>query len=735
MVGGLVFWIITILPLRGYTLDLSEFEGAIRVVGKELIQPKFGVEKKAIEEQEPVIFGTPVASLDTTLFLPESSYAIFSFSPENETLEIYYLPDLGLTELAWEAIDYAPNWLRYDLIDNFMRMDGTYQDIYANLILEAPDLRLVDEIAFQVAHISPEILIDSIFDPELIVINASLIYEYDDSLDYVDVIDFGLPPWSDDYYTTLGYYMTVDGDTVPYLLPRDYYYYYVLHPQLSDECPRMDDYVYNQFWREFYYGEVDSGYPILSEKLQGVRILWDNEQHVLPGNRPYSPDDMALDVVAHWVTDLVPSAACGNRPIQPNVVIYEHNGNCGELQDALAAAGRTALIPTTSVFTLAEDHTWNEFYLNDDWHEYQVDLGYGSTHIDDPSTGYDRQYGGSKDLSSVMEWRSDGRVRTVTSRYSNTCTLRIKVVDQAGRPVDGARILLYSDYIYGGLSISCWGFTNANGECEFQLGELRDFYMHINSPIGDYPPQSGDVIQIIETSQTGALYEKTFVLPGYIPAPRPMVRPCPDNLAQYVFYATCKGSSILHGYARVRRNTGDDGFYHTYQEWSEMGPLSIYLVDSTGLEQYMNQWTFTSLNEGDLREVNAPSERLYVIVSNREMLSTTQTFAINIGVYLNENIRTVTEKSEGGDFFDLEAYSSRKSISVDFTVPRGKDYSLFLYDRTGRLVEEVKSGVGEGDRESLKLEPDIPTGIYFLLLKTNGKTKVRKVLWLNGGGR
>jgi len=50
---------------------------------------------------------------------------------------------------------------------------------------------------------------------------------------------------------------------------------------------------------------------------------------------------LAVDAIGNWVSETVPFAAEGDRPIQPNVIAHEHNGNCGELQDLLCAAGRT----------------------------------------------------------------------------------------------------------------------------------------------------------------------------------------------------------------------------------------------------------------------------------------------------------------------------------------------------------------------------------------------------------
>lgn len=65
---------------------------------------------------------------------------------------------------------YSPDWLKIELEDNFSRLDSVYQDLYANVILNAED-PYVDEIAFCVAHLAPQTLINSQFYPGTVPIH------------------------------------------------------------------------------------------------------------------------------------------------------------------------------------------------------------------------------------------------------------------------------------------------------------------------------------------------------------------------------------------------------------------------------------------------------------------------------------------------------------------------------------------------------------------------------------
>jgi hypothetical protein len=667
---------------------------------------------------------------------------------EDSQLEVLEEPEFNLTALAQDAVEYAPDWLEIALTDNFHNLDSTFQDIYADMILNASDPSFVDEIAFQVAHVSPEILTDSTFDPELIEINTELLYEIDDSIHYTDLVDYGAPPGGE-YYTTVAYRVLENEDTVEYEVPRDIYYFYVVHPELSDESPRMDGYVYDMFWREYLFYEADSSYPVLCDYLKEARVLWEvsSDPLVLPAGRPFEPENVALDVIGNWASRTVPYGASGNRPIQPNVIAYEHNGNCGELQDLLAAACRTGLIPMNSVFTLAEDHVWCEFW-DRNWLEYQVDLGFGVTHINDPRTGYDIQTGGSKNLSSVMEWRSDGWVSQCTGRYSNICSLHVQVLDFRGLPIDGARVLLSTDAIYGGIGTSCWGFTDENGRCDFELGDLVNIYAHVNTEIGDYPENPDEDIQIISYTQTGAHYYKTFHITEFIPSPFAVPTLGDTLYPMHRFYVEVGGTySLLHGYARCRRNTGDDGFYHTYNEPGENPTFDLYMADSVEFENYMSGIPFvaqefaldvfdTSFSWTYYSETLKPG----LLLSNQDALTTTK--GISGIVYLEDVLHDVSEEVVAPNPMDWSLHPNpfRTSIRLSLGVRGSEKPDVRVFDSSGRLVRTLDKPVSSKDRlvYTWRGRDDrgarASNGVYFLEIDTGTCRRTEKIVFYGGTG-
>ncbi len=597
----------------------------------------------------------PVESLTTHVKVGAGSCYTAYFDHLDFSLGEIELPS-PLCDEAREAVLRAPGWLRESLADNFGRLEASHQRIFAGLILDAED-PLVDEIAFQVARMAPVSLTHELFDPDLIVENAQLLYEHDQVLQYVEIVDHGSAAAGGDYYSTTQYRVVHDEDTTWVEIPKEMYYWYVVHPKLSDETVKMSAEVdsrqatYGYFWRYFLFSNPDTEhdysdsagipgvYPVLGEVLTLPTVYWDGEQHNVPYGRPFTADDLALDIIGNWVSRVVPNAASGNRPIQPNQIVYEHNGNCGELQDALGAAARTGLIPTVCVSNHCEDHVWNEFFWmrpEDDWHAYQVSLGGSSTHINNPGIAYDYDVGGSKSVSGVWVWRGDGYTYSVVDRYSNFCTLVVQVEDANGKPVDGALVLLWSDAWGGGGLTSCiWAYTDSKGFCSLKLGDLQDYYMHVQSSIGDYPPGGLDaVVQIIDDSEPNQPYFKSVTIAGAVPR-----HECQVDATQGDRYQMRIQFDIPHEIIYGANLYGDDA---DFAKWEHPGLADLFLMDQANYELYIQGDEFTAavaaqdVGSGEvIFSLADPITDWYLILSNEDHLVNTQGIDAHVVLYRN----------------------------------------------------------------------------------------------------
>ncbi len=284
-----------------------------------------------------------------------------------------------LTELALEAIEAVPSWLRDDLAVNLARLDTTHQDELAALVVDCDDPYHVDEIGFGIAHTSPEVLQGTWFFPQLLTENVQQIYEYDEVLHYVALVEQGDPLTDDDYYTTAVYDVEIEQGVIEErTIDRELYYWYVVHPRLEDELPfyvdgwssgdgvTPDD---GYHWREFLWSRAaddcpeDRTCPLLEEKMADIEVL----------SRRGEETDFDKD--AHGgIWDFIGSAihwgAGEERPVQPNRIYAVGCGNCGEYADLFVSSARTALVPCQNVGARSNDHTWGEWWDDQWWGEY-----------------------------------------------------------------------------------------------------------------------------------------------------------------------------------------------------------------------------------------------------------------------------------------------------------------------------------------------------------------------------
>jgi hypothetical protein len=293
------------------------------------------------------------------------------------TLELSHDP-LALTDAAREAIATVPDWLQDDLAINLNRVFVTHQTAVAEAILDVADPKLVDEVAFVAAHSSPEMLEHGLFFPELMELNARLMYEYDTVLDYVELVDEGVPGVDPDFYTTARYLVENEAGTVEErTIDPDTYYWYVVHPRLEDELPLYVDGWSSGtglrpdmgwFWREFLWDAAaedcptDRTCPLLSEDMPGIEVF-----RRAPESTAYTTD--ARDTVYTFVDKVLDFGAGSERPIQPNRIYVLSCGNCGEYADFTVASLRTSLIPARNCGASSNDHTWAEWwYQGVGWH-------------------------------------------------------------------------------------------------------------------------------------------------------------------------------------------------------------------------------------------------------------------------------------------------------------------------------------------------------------------------------
>ena len=145
-------------------------------------------------------------------------------------------PGPELTAAAVEAIVAAPAWLRDRLEIRLGMVDADLQDVLAGLILQAPEGRLVDEIAFSIANSTEVDLEHESFDPTLFTENAEAVYEFAELLQYAEIVELG-DPATGDWQSTVRYSLAdADGGAYTEELDPIDYYWWIVHPRIDYEA-------------------------------------------------------------------------------------------------------------------------------------------------------------------------------------------------------------------------------------------------------------------------------------------------------------------------------------------------------------------------------------------------------------------------------------------------------------------------------------------------------------------
>lgn len=659
-----------------------------------------------------------VDSLGCRFVVPEMG-GIYPVSVDLWAEEIVLNPEIELTSQAQQAVDLAPLWLQEHLIWKFLLLSETNQDRFGSLLLAHQGQAYYDELAFSVAYLSWNILSISSWDETVLVDNAQGIYTLDPILSYVNVVDYG----GSDYYSTTEYYTIQGSDTVWVEIPKEIYYQYVVMPKVSDERPLNDASVYNEFWRQYLWDMDDAGYPVLNEVLNSnVQVFWDEQMKNYGwSTTPEFTDSLhAVDIISKWTRATIPVGASGNRPIQPNVIAHEHNGNCGENQDLLCATARLALIPCACVMDINEDHVWCSIWWEGEWRGWYVDT------INNHNVAYDKDYGGSKDCSCIWAWRNDGYTWDVVDYYSQYCTFTITATDSSDVPIDNATVQVASEgWGTSTLYRGTWGQTDRNGQITFLLGDNQNYYLNIYSSLGSFG--SGGYEEVITNSVAG----QTYLFDWSPPEPMPSLPATELPGSTWTKYLIQVNFDLPYDIMN-----GRDYYASPLSRYAEPlpdGTADFFIVDSTNYELYQAGSPFDcyELMEGQSTgEVwfYAPySSEWHVIFAGDRHLGV-QTFASADITLWRHDGTGLTVEGPGVSSVHLGPNPSNGQASIGFYTNIPGTVELQVYDLQGRLVFSSSHEILETGNQDIEMDTSLlSSGLYFLRIKGCGLNTIRSM--------
>ncbi|MEW5759716.1 MAG: transglutaminase-like domain-containing protein [Candidatus Thermoplasmatota archaeon] len=644
----------------------------------------------------------------------ENKVVIFNKSYEIEFIE----SKKELSQNEVNAIEVSPNWLKDNLTRKFRELD-TFGEAYANLILNLNNSKYIDEVAFSIVALSKEVL--QRIKPKVLEDNAYYIYEIDKELKYANIVE--------KEYTTLEYFVNESFIIKKYELPKEIYYWYVVHPKISDEDPtyidpdtgKPADPPKGRFWREYLFYNNDSSYPpdpeygsvkypkdisppLLREVLKNVTTLWNSTSYTAPSgygddgynnNRSFDYGDHAIEKLSNWVMKTLPlnnqESNDSERPIQPVRIAKHHNGNCGELQDLSTAGARAALIPTKTVLNLGEDHVWQEFY-DRRWVHWDNWWSDGGTAVDKPNI-YEEGWG--KKLSGIGDWHGNDFVSS-NQKYSKNSIIEVKVLDANDEPVDGASVVIYTRSYYDPnmLTVSIWNTTNASGIAKFYVGDEKDYWTGAESEHlgGD---ATKNYVFVTSNSKANTTYYATIrlqnakekILKKILKASEPK-----EKIQRYRLdinfrteYAGTKGYNWLLKFV---------GFYSHYYMQSD-AKINFFILNSTNYYNYTNGKNFYAFEyreayDGKVSFELPTDENWYIVFSNQNLISTYQLINITISLFVKPYAYIEKPEKDGllfssGEYIIIEGYADAFFLSkLEISINNGTDWQDIssLYNKT-----------------------------------------------------
>ncbi|MBN1307704.1 MAG: hypothetical protein JXA18_07300 [Chitinispirillaceae bacterium] len=676
----------------------------------------------------------PLDSLSSTCRVPAKSrvYCVVNRTDGTVTA-VPSASTKALTEKALQAIGRSPRWLAAALEDRFAGLSATQQDSYAGIIIDARD-PLIDEIAFTIAHLPAEVVNSKGFHTGIIQENAEGIYRADSALEYVEILDSGSAAAGGDYFSTTRYRMMNNGAAEVYTLPRDMYYWFVVHPKLQGELPAYispDDPnptvpPDGKFWRTFFWSHRESGWGSIADTMKGITFLW--------ANKINSPaENGALGRLSLWCNRVLPWG--GGTPQyrwpQPVYIYNQHCGTCSEHAWFANAAARTALIPVTLTKAPRFDHKWNEFFCGR-WIDWEPINGW-IDRIDEPSHANDYWADPAKSpLNGCFNWRGDGYIWGTTERYTPVCTLAVAVADSRGAPVDGARITVDADGVPGNFLMAGW--TGSDGQCRFLLGDdVPSFTALVTSALGTIARTT-----VITNSLPGKRYDWSPNVSGTIGAPKVRRQSIPDDSAgggEYrIVYAVDARREFVYGkhdYALFGYS-----FPCTFTDERPTGTVDIFICDSANFASYTANGPFEAAivhNDATaadsfftLPDVDGP---WYLVLSGEK--KTTVASVADLSVRLrrrNPAGGAPRRRSIDGPTTPFSLHAAGALLSIDYALPQRKRLTIRLHTSRGGLVAVLYDGYGGRTGNTLRFDlRGISPGVYCCSIGAGGVSRSARV--------
>ncbi|MBO7610237.1 MAG: transglutaminase domain-containing protein [Muribaculaceae bacterium] len=185
--------------------------------------------------------------------------------------------------------------------------------------------------------------------------------------------------------------------------------------------------------------------------------------------------------VNHWCHEHVTYRPSDARTSSPLATIRTAYGRCGEESTLLVAALRSVGIPARQVYTprwahTDDNHAWVEAWADGTWHflgacepEPVLDLGWFNESASRAMLMHTKVFGNYDGPEEVVSKTDCYTEINITSNYAPTSRIDVLVLDEQGRPAEGA-LVEFKLYNYAEFYSVASKVTDANGRASLTAG-------------------------------------------------------------------------------------------------------------------------------------------------------------------------------------------------------------------------------------------------------------------------
>lgn len=253
--------------------------------------------------------------------------------------------------------------------------------------------------------------------------------------------------------------------------------------------------------------------------------------------------EQAVLEVNHWCHEKVVYRGTDGRTSSPLALMRTSWGRCGEESTFTTAALRAVGIPARQCYTprwahTDDNHAWVEAWVDGKWHyigacepEPELDVAWFTAPAKRAMMVHTNVFGlynGPEEKNLQTDLYS---VINLLGNYATTRNVKVKVVDEAGKPVEGATVN-FNVYNYAEFYPVTTSTTGTEGKASILSGMGDLFVWASKGDVYGYAKSTPDAEEVIITldRKQGKEYEETFVLTP--PAEQPIKEVSAEKIAQ-----------------------------------------------------------------------------------------------------------------------------------------------------------------------------------------------------------